>query len=286
MGKMKKNNHTQSIFREKLHKGLVQEVKIKKKLVDKNSKFQRIEIFDTYTYGRVLALDGIIQVTEKDEAAYSEMLVHPAMHLIKSPRKILVIGGGDGAVAEELLKYKKIISIDLVDIDPEVVNLSKKYLKKINKLSLLNPKVNIHTMDAFIFIQSIKKKYDLIIADRPDPVGSGKALFNLTFYKNIDKILASEGLAVFQSGVTYLQKGETRTALKDVSKCFLFSGIILTVVPSYIGGFMSLVWGSNKIDLNKKISLKNEKNNIKTEYFNKAILNASLALPNFIKNLS
>ena len=132
MGKIKPKDKSFLSFREELHKGLVQEIMIKKKIVDTNSKFQRIQIFDTYTYGRVLALDGVVQVTEKDEAAYSEMLVHPGMNLVKSPKKILIVGGGDGAVAEELLKYRSIENIDLVDIDPEVITLSKKYFKKIN----------------------------------------------------------------------------------------------------------------------------------------------------------
>ena len=95
-----------NIFREKLHNGLTQEIRVKKILVDKKSRFQRIQIFDSYTYGRVLALDGIVQLTEKDESAYSEMMVHPAINSLKHPKNILIIGGGDGAVAEELLKYK------------------------------------------------------------------------------------------------------------------------------------------------------------------------------------
>ncbi len=285
MGKINQRTKPLSSFREELHTGLVQEIKIKKNIVDTYSKFQRIQIFDTYTYGRVLALDGVVQVTEKDEAAYSEMLVHPGMNLVKSPKKILIVGGGDGAVAEELLKYKCIESIDLVDIDSEVIMLSKKYFKKINHSSLTSNKVNIYNIDAFLFIQNIKKKYDLIIADRPDPIGTGKNLFKLKFYKNINKILSIGGLAVFQSGVPYLQKNETKLVSKDIKKYFKFSGIILTVVPSYIGGFMALVWGSNKINVNEKKSIKIKNNKINTEYFNKDIFKSSLVLPNFMKDL-
>ena len=104
-------------FKEKLHIGLNQEIKIKKRLINKKSNFQKIEIFDTFTYGRVLALDGVIQVTEKDEYAYSEMLVHPAMQAMsKKAKKILIIGGGDGAVAEEVLKYHNVRSLSLIHI--------------------------------------------------------------------------------------------------------------------------------------------------------------------------
>tara|TARA_A100001015_G_scaffold284969_1_gene352019 strand:- start:107 stop:943 length:837 start_codon:yes stop_codon:yes gene_type:complete len=272
------------IFREKLHKGLVQEIKIKKSLVDKKSKYQRIQIFDSYTYGRVLALDGIVQITEKDEAAYSEMLVHPAMNFLKSPKNILIIGGGDGAVAEELLKYKFIERIDLVDIDIEVINLSKKYFKKVNNDSLNNKKVHIFAQDAYIFTSNSSIKYDLIIADRPDPVGAGKSLFKLKFYKNIRNLLKADGMAIFQSGVTFLQKNEIKEVSIKIKSVFENSGIILTVVPSYIGGHMALVWASKKIRIGKLKKNKSLKR-IKTDYFNLQISEASLSLPNFIKTI-
>ena len=269
------------IFREKLHKGLVQEIKIKKSLVDKKSKYQRIQIFDSYTYGRVLALDGIVQITEKDEAAYSEMLVHPAINLLGSPKNILIIGGGDGAVAEELLKYKFIERIDLVDIDIEVINLSKKYFKKVNNDSLNNKKVHIFVQDAYIFTSNSSMKYDLIIADRPDPVGTGKSLFKLKFYKNIRNLMKADGMAIFQSGVTFLQKKEIKEVSIKIKSVFENSGIILTVVPSYIGGHMALVWASKKIRIDKVKKNKKLKK-VKTDYFNLQISEASLSLPNFI----
>ena len=271
MGKIKKPNESLNVFREELHYGLIQEIKIKKKLIETNSKYQKIEIFDSYTYGRVMALDGVVQITEKDESAYSEMLVHPAIHFIKKPKNILIIGGGDGAVAEEILKYDFIVDIDLVDIDPEVIRLSKKYFRRINNFSLNNPKVNIYNKDAFLFTNNTNKKYDLIIADRPDPIGFGKNLFISNFYKNINNILSANGLAIFQSGVTFLQKKETIMTCRRVEKFFNFSGILFTIVPSYIGGFMALIWASNKKDLNKIKNYNIKNYNIKTNYFNKEI---------------
>tara|TARA_X000000950_G_scaffold281944_1_gene379710 strand:+ start:4561 stop:5397 length:837 start_codon:yes stop_codon:yes gene_type:complete len=272
------------IFREKLHKGLVQEIKIRKSLVDKESKYQKIQIFDSYTYGRILALDGIIQITEKDESAYSEMLVHPAMNCLIGPKNILIIGGGDGAVAEELLKYKFIERIDLVDIDIEVINLSKKYFKKVNNDSLNNKKVHIFDQDAYIFTSNSSMKYDLIIADRPDPVGAGKSLFKLKFYKNIKNLLKADGIAIFQSGVTFLQKKEIKEVIIKIKSVFENSGIILTVVPSYIGGHMTLVWASKKTRIDK-LKKKKSLTRIKTDYFNLQISEASLSLPNFIKTI-
>tara|TARA_X000000950_G_scaffold28057_1_gene30198 strand:+ start:748 stop:1572 length:825 start_codon:yes stop_codon:yes gene_type:complete len=270
-------------FKEKLHIGLNQEIKIKNRLINKKSNFQKIEIFDTLTYGRVLALDGVIQVTEKDEYAYSEMLVHPAMQaLAKKANKILIIGGGDGAVAEEVLKYHYVKNIDLVDIDKEVIDLSKKYFKKINNNSLINKKLKLFYEDAFNFIDKNKNSYDLVIADRPDPVGAGKSLYKSNFYKKIKNIMSENSMAIFQSGVPFLQKKELNEVIKDIKKYFRYYGFYFTVVPSYIGGFMALVWASNNTDLFKKKKFFINKN-IKTEYFNKEILNASFAVPNFLK---
>jgi len=271
-----------AVFKEVLHIGLRQEVTVNKVLIDKKSKYQRIQILDTSVYGRILVLDGIIQVTEKDEAAYSEMLVHPAIQVLKSPQNVLIVGGGDGAVAEEILKYNFIKKIDLVDIDKEVVKLSSKYFKKINKNSLNNKKVNIFFQDAFDFIATTKNKYDLIIADRPDPVGAGKSLFKEKFYKNVNNILMDEGIAIFQSGVPFLQKSETKEVLKYVNKTFKKNGVFLTVVPSYIGGYMALVWSSNKVDL-KKNKLINRKAKIKTSYYNEEIRKGAFYSPNFLK---
>tara|TARA_E500000178_G_scaffold145407_1_gene145002 strand:- start:658 stop:1485 length:828 start_codon:yes stop_codon:yes gene_type:complete len=272
-----------STFKENLHKGLYQEIEIKKMIINKRSKFQNIEIFDTFTYGRVLALDGIVQITEKDESAYSEMLVHPAMQsLSKNAKHILIIGGGDGAVAEEVLKYTFIKNIDLVDIDKEVVELSKKYFKKINNYSLINKKLNIFYEDAFNFIDNSKSLYDLVIADRPDPVGAAKSLYKSNFYKKIRNIMSKNSLAIFQSGVPFLQKKELKKVTKDLKKYFNYSGVFLTVVPSYIGGYMALVWASNN---NNLLKTKNNSlnSNVKTTYFNKDIMQASFAIPNFIK---
>ena len=271
-----------TFFKEFLHKGLKQEITIDKTLVDKKSRYQRIQIFDTPIYGRILVLDGIIQITEKDEAAYSEMLVHPAIQVLKNPKEVLIIGGGDGAVAEEILKYNFVKKIDLVDIDKEVVKLSSKYLKKINKNSLSNKKINLFFQDAFDFIKYTKNKYDLIIADRPDPVGAGKSLFKESFYKNAKNILRDEGIAIFQSGVPFLQKSETKKVLKYVNKTFKKNGVLLTVVPSYIGGYMALVWSSNKVDMRRSKVIK-RRIKIRTSYYNEDIRKGAFNLPNFLK---
>ena len=121
-----------------------------------------------------------------------------------------------------------------------------------------------------------------MIADRPDPVGAGKTLFKEKFYKNVNKVTKHDGVAIFQSGVPFLQKSETKEVLKYVNKTFKKNGILLTVVPSYIGGFMALVWSSNKIDM-KKNKLVKKGIKINTSYYNDKIRNAAFFTPNFLK---
>ena len=143
------------------------------------------------------------------------MLVHPAMQaLSKKAKKILIIGGGDGAVAEEVLKYHHVKSIDLVDIDKEVVDLSKKYFKKINNNSLVNKKLKLFYEDAFNFIDKNKNSYDLVIADRPDPIGAGTSLYKSNFYKKIKNIMSENSIAIFQIVVHFLQKKELSEVIK------------------------------------------------------------------------
>ena len=208
------------------------------------------------------------------------MLVHPAVQsLKKTVNNVLIVGGGDGAVAEEALKYNFIKNIDLVDIDKEVVDLSKS-ISKINKNSLSNKKVNLYYEDALKFIEKTNNTYDLVIADRPDPIGAAKTLYKKKFYKLVENIMSKNSIAIFQSGVPFLQKKELKMVIKDIKNNFKYCGVFLTVVPSYIGGFMALVWASNNTNI---LNNKNFNKKIKTYYFNEEILKASYSLPNFIK---
>ena len=236
------------IFTEDLYKKYNQNITIEKKVVEKNSLYQNILIFDSKYFGRVMTLDKVVQITEHDHHGYSEMLTHVPILSHGNIKKVLIIGGGDGAIASEVLKYKEIEEISICEIDEEVINLSKIYLKKINKGSLNNSRVNIIIKDASKLIENkdFKNYFDLIIADRPDPIGPGKNLFKIKFYENIKNILSERGIAVFQTGVPFFQKKELKITNQYLKNTFKLSGAYLTVVPTYIGGYMALTWASKK----------------------------------------
>ena len=272
------------IFTEDLYKKYNQNITIEKKVVEKNSLYQNILIFDSKYFGRVMTLDKVVQITEHDHHGYSEMLTHVPILSHGNIKKVLIIGGGDGAIASEVLKYKEIEEISICEIDKEVINLSKIYLKKINKGSLNNSRVNIIIKDASKLIENkdFKNYFDLIIADRPDPIGPGKNLFKIKFYKNIKNILSERGIAVFQTGVPFFQGKELKITNQYLKNTFKLSGTYLTVVPTYIGGYMALTWASKKTDMSKNISINK---NLNTEYYTSDIHRASFILPNWVKKI-
>lgn len=272
------------IFTEDLYKKYNQNIAIEKKVVEKNSLYQNILIFDSKYFGRVMTLDKVVQITEHDHHGYSEMLTHVPILSHGNIKKVLIIGGGDGAIAAEALKYKEIQEISICEIDEEVINLSKIYLKKINKGSLNNSRVNIIIKDASKLIENkdFKNYFDLIIADRPDPIGPGKNLFKIKFYENIKNILSERGIAVFQTGVPFFQGKELKITNQYLKNTFKLSGTYLTVVPTYIGGYMALTWASKKTDMSKNISINK---NLDTEYYTSDIHKASFILPNWIKKI-
>ncbi|MGY8975407.1 MAG: polyamine aminopropyltransferase [Alphaproteobacteria bacterium] len=272
------------IFTEDLYKKYNQNIAIEKKVVEKNSLYQNILIFDSKYFGRVMTLDKVVQITEHDHHGYSEMLTHVPILSHGNIKKVLIIGGGDGAIASEVLKYKEIEEISICEIDEEVINLSKIYLKKINKGSLNNSRVNIIIKDASKLIENkdFKNYFDLIIADRPDPIGPGKNLFKIKFYENIKNILSERGIAVFQTGVPFFQGKELKITNQYLKNTFKLSGTYLTVVPTYIGGYMALTWASKKTDMSKNISINK---NLNTEYYTSDIHRASFILPNWVKKI-
>ena len=278
------------IFTESLYKKYNQNISIEKIIVEKNSLFQKILIFDSKYFGRVMALDKVIQITERDHYGYSEMLTHVPILTHGKIKKVLIIGGGDGAIAAEVLKYPEIEEISICEIDKEVINLSRLYLKTINKGSLIHSKVNVIIKDASKLItkKDLTNYFDLVIADRPDPIGTGKNLFKIKFYQNIKNVLSETGIAVFQNGVPFFQEKELRETNKYLKKTFMLSGTYLTVVPTYIGGYMALTWASKKTDMSKNINT-NKKLDIgeklNTKYYTNEIHRSSFILPNWIKNI-
>ena len=281
------------MFTEKLHKGYAQSFEVSGELIaEEKSQFQRIKIFDSARNGRVLTLDDIVQLTTRDECAYSEMLTHLPMLEHGKVKTVMIVGGGDVAIAEEALKHKGVVRVDMAEIDGRVVELSKQHLRKVNAAAFRDKRLKIRIEDAFAFLghKTAKGAYDLIVADRPDPVGPAKILFADRFYRRISEALAPGGFAVFQNGVPFYQPEELTGTLKQMARIFKHSGTYLTVVPSYVGGFMALTWVSNDATLGSAAKIKAARTRfaaakLKTDYYTPDIHQAAFALPRWMERL-
>lgn len=177
-------------------------IRVDKQLYTGESKFQKIEVLSTPEFGRVLVLDGFIMLTEKDEYIYHEMMVHVPMAVNPDIKNVLVIGAGDGGTIRELVRYKSIEKIDMVEIDEQVVRVCKSYLP-FTAGKLGDDRVNIKYEDGLKFVRTKSDEYDLIIVDSTDPFGPGEGLFTKEFYGNCYKALKDNGILVNQHESVY-----------------------------------------------------------------------------------
>lgn len=280
------------VFEEKLHSGYAQRITVgDHPLADEHSDFQHIQMFDTVAFGHMMALDGVVQITERDEPSYSEMLTHPPILEHGAVKTAMVVGGGDGAVAEEILKHPSVERVDLVDIDGRVVALSKTHLAHIHKGVFDNPKLNVMIADAFAHLKAEETAgaYDLIVADRPDPIGPAEVLFGDDFYSLVHRALTARGIVALQTGVPFLQGRALADTLKQLGAAFPKSGVYLTVTPSYAGGYMALTWASKGLDFGalplSEIERRFAQAGVETEHYTPRLHNAAFALPAWIEKL-
>ena len=211
-----------------------------------NSKYQEIIILDTKDYGKALMLDGCWMTTDQGEKYYHECLVHPALSSLKNCSKVLIIGGGDGGTVRECLKYKKVNYIDLVEIDQEVINLSKQYLTNIGGKSWTDKRLTINIYDGFQWVKNIQDNYyDAIIIDSSDPSDFASKLFSLEFYAECRRILKKDGMLATQSESPESFKEIHLKIYLALKKLFKKSSTMYSFVPFYPSGIWSWTFASD-----------------------------------------
>lgn len=259
-------------------------IKVDKQICHLNSPYQRIDIFESPEFGRFLTLDGCIMVTENDEFMYHEMIVHVPMAVNPEIKNVLVIGAGDGGTVRELTRYDGIESIDMVEIDEEVVKVCKKYLPTIaGKLD--DERVNIFYEDGLKFVRSKTNEYDLVIVDSTDPYGPGEGLFTKEFYGNCYKALKNDGILVNQHENPYykIYSDTMIKTHKNIGSLFEIAKVYQFNLPTYPSGNWLFGFASKKYD--PVLNLDADKWNsldIKTRYYNTDIHKAAFALPNYV----
>jgi len=248
-------------------------------LFHEKNELQDLIIFQNHDFGRVLALDGIIQTTEKDEFIYHEMLVHIPMMTHPNPKRVLIIGGGDGGSLREVLRHETVERVTMVEIDRSVIELCEKYLPKHSQGAFHHEKAHIVIGDGAKFVRETEEKFDVIICDSTDPVGPGEVLFDLPFYRYCLSSLAKGGLFVSQNGVPTIQADELKDSHAKLSSVFPEVHHFVAPIPTYVGGFMVFSLSSNQA-VRKEPSRALPFGNLR--YYTEEIHRASFALPKYI----
>lgn len=215
-------------------------VRYSRKVVDLQSDFQRIEIFESASMGRVLVLNGCFMVTDKDAFIYHEMLVHPGMALLPEARQALVIGGGDGGAVTELTKYPELKAITLCEIDAMVVESCREFFPDVSK-GLDDPRVNVVIGDGAAYVRESGERFDLIVVDSTDPVGPAQVLFQAPFYESVKESLTAAGLAVFQTESPLFMEDVFCSAIRNLGAVFGPGSThpYLATISCYPGGLWS-----------------------------------------------
>eukprot|EP00898_Chlorokybus_atmophyticus_P003176 jgi/Chlat1/385/Chrsp10S01496 len=212
-------------------------LQVQEVLHEGKSKFQDVMVFQSESYGKVLVLDGAIQLTERDEFAYQEMIAHLPLCSIKNPKKVLVVGGGDGGVIREVARHDSIEQIDLCEIDEMVIDVSKKYFPKV-AVGFEDPRVRVHVMDGIKFVEDAQPgTYDAIIVDSSDPVGPAKVLYEQPFYRAMARALRPGGIVCTQAECTWLHLDLIKELTADAAA--IFKGGVqyaYTTIPTYPSG--------------------------------------------------
>lgn len=268
---------------EKHNEGYSVSWKITGILHQESTPFQELKIVDTVQWGRALILDDCVQTTEKDEFIYHEMMAHVLLNAHPSPRRVMVVGGGDGGVVREVLKHDRVEHVDLVEIDGQVVEACKKYLPSIAG-SLDEARVTINIMDGVIFVaQAPDASYDVIIVDSSDPLGPAEVLFNESFYTQLYRLLGEDGMMVSQAESPLIYPEAFLTVCQGIKKVFGGVHVYLTPVPTYVSGPWAFAAGSKKINPRNIYGDSRIPNGLK--YYNSELHEAVFALPQYIKEM-
>jgi spermidine synthase len=222
--------------------------KIKKTLHTEKSEFQDVDMIETNQFGKMLVLDGMVMTTDLDEFVYHEMITHIAMNTHPNPKKVLVVGGGDGGAIREIVKHPSVEKAVLAEIDDRVIEVSKQFLPNIASELTGNPKVDVRVIDGIKHVMENKNEYDVILVDSTEPVGPAVGLFAKDFYQGIYESLKEDGILVAQSESPWFNRELISRVFKDISSIFPVTRYYTCAIPTYPSGLWSFTLGSKKHD--------------------------------------
>jgi spermidine synthase len=256
--------------------------KTKRTLHVEKTEYQELSVIETEQFGRMLVLDGTVQTTIEDEYIYHEMITHIPLFTHKNPKKVLVVGGGDGGAIREILKHPSVEKAILVEIDRRVTEIAKEYLPEIS-CALEDERVEVIFADGIKYVRQHTNEFDVIIVDSTDPVGPAIGLFGVDFYRDIYNSLKEDGIFVAQTESPFFHKDLIKNANKNIRAVFPIARLYTCAIPTYPSGYWSFSMGSKKYDpLETNVSAIAK---INTRYYCPEIHKASFALPKFVSDL-
>ena len=273
---------------ETLHAGFGQYFTVDKELYREKTAHQDLIIFENAAMGRVMALDGVVQTTERDEFIYHEMMTHVPLLAHGAAKSVLIIGGGDGAMLREVSRHPGIEKITMVEIDAGVVTFCRQYLPNHSAGAYDDPRFTLVIDDGVNFVNQTQEKFDVIISDCTDPIGPGESLFTSEFYAGCKAALNENGIFVAQNGVCFLQQDEALNSHRKLSHYFSDVSFYQAAIPTYYGGIMTFAWASDNPALRQldaaTLQHRFTAAGLNCRYYNAAIHTGSFALPQYLLN--
>jgi len=275
---------------ETLHRGFRIRLKADRVLFDSETEHQHLIIIETPEFGRLMMLDGVIQLASKDEFVYHEMMAHVPLFAHGRAKKALIIGGGDGGVLREALRHPELESVTLCEIDRRVIDLCRAHFPEVSAGAYDDPRTRIVIADGTKFVAETDERFDVIMVDSTDPIGPGAVLFTREFYAGCRKALAKGGLLTTQNGLPFLQAAELKRSVGYFRELFNDAFAYLATTPTYVGGPMSFGWASDDGELRQHKRRKIERRYAKagafpTRYWGSEVHVAAFALPAYVREL-
>jgi len=250
-------------------------------LFHKKSEYQDVLVFKSKSYGNVLVLDGVIQVTARDEFSYSETMAHLPLFSHPNPKKVLIIGGGDGGILREVCKHKEVEEVTMCEIDKMVIEVSKLYLPE-TAIGFADPRVKIHYGDGAAYMKAKKGEFDVILVDSSDPIGPAETLFEKDFYECMKEALRPQGIVCCQGECVWLHLPLIHKLLDFCKSLFAHAEYAYTSIPTYPSGQIGFIIGS------LGDSCKNPRRSCNIpdlKYYNSEVHAASFILPEFARKV-
>jgi spermidine synthase len=247
------------------------------------SPYQEIEVYKTDQFGNMLVIDDIIMLTQFDNFAYHEMIAHVPLIAHPNPKRVLIVGGGDGGNAQQILKHPSIQEVVICDIDKEVFAASKEYFPEL-AICFDDQRLIVIAQDASQYIKSKENYFDVICVDSTDPIGPGEALFQQEFYQDLHRALTEDGIAVTQSEAMFFNTDLIADLYKQNNELFTYASYYYTIIPTYPSGSIGFSFCSKKYDPFKNIDIDRINALPDLKYYSKNIHLSSFVLPAFLQN--